>query len=60
MHVYTFFTLYSPSYPLSPTPPSSHWCLLCPLDRTYFALLFFDFAEEKREKEKHNIFACFR
>jgi hypothetical protein len=62
--VYTFFyTIFTflPSFPAaSPLPlvPASY-----PLGRTCSALLFSDFVEEKRdkkEKEKHVIFACLR
>jgi hypothetical protein len=45
-----FFALYSL---LSP----SHWYQPSLLGRTCSALLFSDFAKEKREKEKHDIFA---
>jgi hypothetical protein len=38
-------------------PPTG---LTLPLGRTYSTLLFSNFAEEKREKEKHDIFASLR
>jgi hypothetical protein len=60
--MYTFLAPYSPSYPLSLPPPSSHWYQLSfpTLDRTYSTLLFSDFVEEIREKEKHDIFDYLR
>jgi hypothetical protein len=48
-----FFAPYSLSYPLSPTPPLSHWCQSSLQGRTWSALLFSDFVEEKREKIKY-------
>jgi hypothetical protein len=60
MHVYNFFALYSLSYSLSPPLAPPMGANLPSLGRTYFTLLFSDFAEEKREKEKHDIFACLR
>jgi hypothetical protein len=47
-----YITPYSPSYPFSSTPPLSHYCQLSLLSRAYSALLFSDFAGEKREKIK--------
>jgi hypothetical protein len=58
MHVYTFSTSYSHSYPLFP-PPLALVPVL-PLGKICFVLLFSDFAEEKREKEKYSIFVCLR
>jgi hypothetical protein len=48
--MYTFFILYSPSYPFSPTPPLSHLPGL-PLG----ALLFSDFVEEKQKNKMKNV-----
>jgi hypothetical protein len=53
-HVYTFFALYSPSYPLSLPPPFN--CYQSPTlspSRTCSILLLSDFAEDKRKKEKN-------
>jgi hypothetical protein len=52
MHVYTFFALFSLSYPLSPPPAPSYWCQPYSLGRTFSALLFSSFAEEKRKIKK--------
>jgi hypothetical protein len=41
-----FIALYSPFYPLSPTPPRSYWCQT-PSNRTCSILLFSDVVEEK-------------
>jgi hypothetical protein len=53
MHVYTFFAPYSLSYPLSPPPLPSHWFQPSSLGRTCSDLLFFDFAEKRKDKKKH-------
>jgi hypothetical protein len=50
--MYTFFTPYPSSYPLSPSPPTSQWCQPFPLGKMYPTLLFSNFVEEKREKRK--------
>jgi hypothetical protein len=47
-----FSVRYSLYYPLSPPPPSSHWYQPSALGRTFPALSFSDFAEEKRERIK--------
>jgi hypothetical protein len=47
-----FISLYSPSYPLSSPPPSSHWCQTSPQGRTCSAFLFSNFVGEKKRKEK--------
>jgi hypothetical protein len=60
MHVYTFFAPHSFSYPLSPPLPPLHWWQPSSLGRTCSTVLFSDFAEEKKKKEKHDIFASLR
>jgi hypothetical protein len=60
MLMYTFSALYSLYYPLFPPPPPSHRCQPSPLGRTFSTVLLSDFAEEKKEKEKHDIFVCLR
>jgi hypothetical protein len=51
---------------IQPPTPFPHHLLpptganLRSLGKTSSALLFFDFAEEKREKEKHEVFVCLR
>jgi hypothetical protein len=52
--VYTFFAPYSPSYPLSLTPPPSHWSSppRPPPGRACSALLFSNFVGGKGEKTK--------
>jgi hypothetical protein len=47
IHVYAFFALYSPSYPLSHHLSPSHWCHTLPC-RTCSTLLFSDSVKEKR------------
>jgi hypothetical protein len=53
--VKVFFPLCSPSYPLCPSPPPFHWCLLSTLGRTFFTLPFSDFAEKKRKDKEKNM-----
>jgi hypothetical protein len=61
--MYTVFVLCSPTYTLSPSPPLPTGSITP--DRIFSVLLFSDFVEEKKKeekriKEKHDIFASLR
>jgi hypothetical protein len=56
-----FIASYAPAYPLSLTPPSSHWSRPSPLGKTCSTLLFFNYVGKKKKKTKnHEILARLR